>query len=492
MVRHTAFSLVKAIQLVVVASSIAAQHAYSTPTPTYDHLDGDDNDVYNDTETPTQFCDEASPFYRSLNGLAIAQSAVGGVGVLLCIVAAMHVYGYGRAKRSLATRLVLGMLLGNLVYAATDVVPTHLAHLSGRRCASWLIGGGLADATASCLPDAVMFFGVWSTTMYELMMVLVSTHALLTGNGSIPLRETCLHLLCIGAGAAGMLSYYFRCRDLNLEIYDIIYTDDPRLNQLWEAYYGLPGLLWGWALGPVALAFLFWVRQRFLYRTLIKQWDEATARNQAFDYADGLLDPGSDTRARLLELRKQAYDELVQPLGPYVIAIFLFAIPQAVIVTDACVDETQAALIRGYSGSTTLPCEFIVEFVLAFRAPVLAAVYLLPNPKTRSEAFDVLELCRKVWARGICSACIGVGSGQVRFPANELNEVTLVKTEGEGRSTSFGNADDDIFRMGTMASRTLTELDVAAANRTEADEDPNEGGGATDPTDSLIPYQLMG
>ena len=64
-----------------------------------------------------------------------------------------------------------------------------------------------------------MFLGVWGTTMYELMMVLVSTHALRTGVGSISsYRERALHLLCVGTRVAAdqppswatMDSYFLR------------------------------------------------------------------------------------------------------------------------------------------------------------------------------------------------------------------------------------------------------------------------------------------
>ena len=57
------------------------------------------------------------------------------------------------------------------------------------------------------------------------------------------------------------------------------------------------------------LAFLSWIYQRLLYRELVQRWEDA-ARNRAFEETDALaaigLGPGSDTRAKLLELRGQA------------------------------------------------------------------------------------------------------------------------------------------------------------------------------------------
>ena len=56
---------------------------------------------------------------------------------------------------------------------------------------------------------------------------------------------------------------------------------------------------------------------------------------------------------------------------------------------------------------------------MAFRAVVLAAVYLLLDPQVRAEAFAIPELCRKVWAK----AAGGGGDDGVRFPQNELDGI---------------------------------------------------------------------
>ena len=179
--------------------------------------DGDDDDDLYDSGPAV--CDRVAPYNRRVNGLAIGQSVVGGVGAVLCGLAALHIAAHGRDRRSLATRLVLGVLLGNLVYAVTDAVPTNLFHVSGALCGDAVVGPRNTDVVAECLPTALMFFGVYCTTAYELMMVLVSTHALRTGSGAIPRAwERALHLGCGGAGAAALLGYYLRCQALSLDL----------------------------------------------------------------------------------------------------------------------------------------------------------------------------------------------------------------------------------------------------------------------------------
>jgi len=458
-----------------------------------------------------------------VNGLVIGRMVVGGVGVLLCGLAMMHIYGHSRHKRSLAVRLQLGMLAFNFIFAVADVTPRNLRHLSGQRCGSTVLSDGRhADIAGQCLPETVSFLGVYGTTMYELMMVLVSVHTLRTDRSDIPPRhERGIHLLCVGAGVAGATGYFVRCRDLNRGMAAIIADVDyqvsasawtgvtaTRYNQLLGAAADLPGVLWGWALAPVALALVCWAYQRVLYRALLKAWKAAAAQNTAFEASDLLavigLDPSSDTRARLLQLRRRGYEEVVKPLEPYVIIIFLFAMPQIVAVLRACVDQTEAAvnakfalIFQAARDDASFPCQHVVELVMACRAVALAAVYLLPDPQTRAEAFAVPDLCRRVWARlsaavaASCSRRSALAGGGVRFPDNEIDGIALVPLEqGAGRSSSFRKADRDIERMGSMASRNLTSLDLAAATVAHAAGD-QEDHATMDPADSQIPYQRM-
>ena len=84
-------------------------------------------------------------------------------------------------------------------------------------------------------------------------------------------------------------------------------AQNAQYSKLEEVFQTLPALLWGWALGPVVLAFLSWIFQRLLYRKLVQGWEDTNARNRAFEKTDGLaafgLDPGSDSRVRLRQLR---------------------------------------------------------------------------------------------------------------------------------------------------------------------------------------------
>ena len=95
------------------------------------------------THAPSSLSPSSSvwdPDYGRINAVIVTQSVVGGLGVLLCLLSLVHIYGHSRDKRSISARLVLGMLISNLVYAAVDLVPTQLRRTSGTECGYFVIG----------------------------------------------------------------------------------------------------------------------------------------------------------------------------------------------------------------------------------------------------------------------------------------------------------------------------------------------------------------
>ena len=178
------------------------------------------------------------------------------------------------------------------------------------------------------------------------------------------------------------------------------------------------------------------------------------------------------------------------------LVIVLFAIPQVVAVTAACQAQTERAFGQGGTGDAdaALPCENVAAFVLAWRSVCLGAVYLLPDPTVRAQALDLPELCRRAWRRLVGGSA---GGDRIRFaPSAELDGAGLVPADAdaERRPGSYGRADRDVERMGSMAFERLSELDADAAasaqaggGQAEADED----GADRDPAHSQIPYQRM-
>ena len=180
------------------------------------------------------------------------------------------------------------------------------------------------------------------------------------------------------------------------------------------------------------------------------------------------------------------------------LVVVLFAIPQVVAVTAACQAQTERAFGLGNAGDAdaALPCENVAAFVLAWRSVCLGAVYLLPDPTVRAQALDLPELCRRAWRRLVGGSA---GGNRIRFAASaELDGAGLVPADAdaERRPGSYGRADRDVERMGSMAFERLSELDAdaAAAARAQAgggQAEADEDGADRDPAHSQIPYQRM-
>ena len=79
------------------------------------------------------------------------------------------------------------------------------------------------------------------------------------------------------------------------------------------------------------------------------------------------------------------------------------------------------------------------------------------------------------------------GHAGLAFRENEVDGVMLVPAAVDGRATTFHKAGRDVQRMGSEASRALTELDLAsdAAGPPSGAQMHMDADGATD---SLIPY----
>ena len=91
---------------------------------------------------------------------------MGATGTILCWVAVMYIYGYGQYKLFIIIIIFKRSFLVESLVAVIDIVPYTSAD-----CRDFaMIAPRWTDTTTYYLPEAVGFLGVWSTTMYELMV----------------------------------------------------------------------------------------------------------------------------------------------------------------------------------------------------------------------------------------------------------------------------------------------------------------------------------
>ena len=467
-------------------------------------------------------CDSFRPFVNRVNALAYSQSAVAGVGLLACGAALLVIVGK-RQTRNITGRSLVGLMLSNLVYALVDIVPTNAMYSSGVLCWANIVGREWRDpdTVGKCLPTALRFFGVYSSVMYELMMVAVSVMVLKTGNSQVSKRwEGTGHIVCASVGLVACLSFYFECDSCSSAIavgineleslqegccrrqvqasagcrpgqFDQLYQ---RIGESQETFHGLPGLFWGGALAPVGVALLLWIHQQRLSCTTQGDIDAAEVECQRQNAVDPLamLDRGVGIQAALLVQLRAAITEVVKPLRPFILVIFAFAIPQIIMTTSWCGLQTQhirdsvnnEAWSHINPETAPLPCVNIVEVVMSFRAVALAAVFFW-DASHRAALWDFRTIVRKACAQTFqfCSCGVLGAGGSVHFPEDEiagicvcpdfcvacLSRDLLETNEGSRRSASFHHADDDVKLAGANSMAMLFELDSAQAIREDSD-----------------------
>lgn len=210
-----------------------------------------------------------------------------------------------------------------------------------------------------------------------------------------------LHLMCVVGGVAAFAGFYVRCETINndgynervqsavqnnnfayLSLDDDQNDDNPmvaasatfssasteynRLNQLmlqvWVAF--------------LSLAMLMWVYLRWTFRKLLADWWAHLNEAQVKWDRDLWSESDQSERARklrVLTLAKEGYEDIAQPLEPFVFIFVAFGVPAIVMATDYCVENSNAS---NHAGSTSFTnnsinyglCNTGCELALAFRS----------------------------------------------------------------------------------------------------------------------------
>lgn len=210
-----------------------------------------------------------------------------------------------------------------------------------------------------------------------------------------------LHVMCVVGGFAAFVGFYARCEAINndgyngrmqsavqnnnfayLSLDDDQNDDDPmvtasttfssasteynRLNQLmlqvWVAF--------------LSLAILMWAYLRWTFRKLLAAWWAHLNEAQVKWDRDLWSESDQSERARklrVLTLAKEGYEDIAQPLEPFVFIFVAFGVPAIVMATDYCVENSDANTQAGSSSFNNNsinygPCMTGCELALAFRS----------------------------------------------------------------------------------------------------------------------------
>jgi serine/threonine protein kinase len=162
----------------------------------------------------------------------------------------------------------------------------------------------------------------------------------------------------------------------------------------------------------VGVAIAQWIVLRVLHhlalRALLTEAAEAAWAEESDEWADTRRGAWT-TRRRLLEARREAFNEVAKPLEPYIAVFVAFAAPAFVMSTSFCQNHSGAS--ASASRDTLLltanvsfeygTCDVWCEFLLALRSLFTVAVYLVPRER-RAELVAV----RSTWHK-LCTRVIG-------------------------------------------------------------------------------------
>eukprot|EP00041_Stephanoeca_diplocostata_P022690 m.543638 g.543638 ORF g.543638 m.543638 type:complete len:398 (-) comp22130_c0_seq9:3815-5008(-) len=357
-----------------------------------------------------QFCD--TRHYRVANNIQLATSVLGGMSIVACLCVVAVILGYAKDKRYLQDRIVLGLMMANIIFSVGSAVPTWYVDLTS--CAHLVAIGN------DGWQRGLWFGGKYAMVFYEILIVAVSVHALKVGKSTISRRlEVFAHCTCWLIGLGVFLAWFMESKPLVAKYVEVLqpfstYYDEHANGNLTKdeithlerlrahtAHYDdgvyrtlLMMFLRVW-LAPFFLLILLWLTSRYLYTRTVQYGRREIVEHDRDWSQHGCIDPDLPeviVRRRLLEIRCDAYKEIVRPLDPYVLVFLIFVIPVIVISSEECV--------HGNDGL----CQPSCEMVLSLRSLATACAFF-GDHTNRKRLTQCKLLLAKIATRFFC--CCG-------------------------------------------------------------------------------------
>eukprot|EP00041_Stephanoeca_diplocostata_P014191 m.255486 g.255486 ORF g.255486 m.255486 type:complete len:398 (-) comp19616_c0_seq4:151-1344(-) len=349
-----------------------------------------------------------------MNTLAIGTMVFGILSMILCTCVVSVIVAYSKEKMYLRERIIFGLMLSNMAFSVTNIIPVQLIE---HDCTN----------TITIIPKAwtrgVWFWGKYWMVCYEIFIAGTTIMALHSGRSKLPWKvETFCHCLSLFTGIAAFvvwvsLAVPFAEKEKRLmaqsaecveNTTDFDEYRDCLMDQgTWEEFASFRPYYYPWVmatmirawLAPFGVSLLLWLLSRFLYHKLLSDWNQD--HKDAIHLWDADLDGVRVKRQmRLLDLRREAYNEIARPLEPYIAVFIVFAIPAIVMATDYC---------QNVSTEKNRYCQVPCETVLALRSGTTAAAYFW-NYEHRCQLFNVGDL----WKRLRIRLCYRLGRSPTR------------------------------------------------------------------------------
>lgn len=278
-----------------------------------------------------------------------------------------------------------------------------------------------------------------------------------------------MYIFAVLVGIAAGTGYGIRCAQIQEDFVNEIKDESSYgIKESSAKNYNNKGDAIGFSCVLVFLALLLWIYQRVIYHKLLEAIEHAE-RDYEKVSENAIFDRGIGLKSKLLEVQRQAYEEVAAPLEPYILVFIAFGIPQVISATSWCIHNSEEDE-AGFS-VRDVPCEHYTDLVLSLRSLALVIVFF-SNQENRFMVGKIPMLLFRVLGR-LCCCTPMIGTRRtVRFSSLSLSSrKTSISSE---RRSVLHSADRDVMVMGPEALATLITLDDDASL-----------------ADSDVPYTLM-
>jgi len=367
------------------------------------------------------------------NTMTIITSIAGVLGLIVCIAVLLVIFAYRKDKQFLRERIIAGLAIANALYAFICIIPLQYYKAD---CTS------LIDISVTGTFRIVWFGTKYLVCCYENFIIFVTIYVLLRGGKEqIPKAvEIAAHVVCWVSAVAVIIPSSIRAQAIikpwkALQDQMGAIANDPSQDEtfkllnyesfIYEEQWNtlISAITDGWFV-VFGLALLSWVIMRIILWQKQKDWMTAyNFRSKQWE-RDNWENSDQDVRLMhqqktLLNMERQSYRDIAEPLERYVFVFLMFLPPAIVIATDFCSANSE-------NKDTT--CQVPCEMILAFRSLASSLVYFTIK-ENRQQLYNWRNIPQKLLSRtkrSLKQKRQGSNKSLNRVNFSSENEVNLV------------------------------------------------------------------
>ena len=289
---------------------------------------------------------------HTINSVVFATAMVGVTSAAVCLAVATTIVAHSRDRVSMRDQIVVGLLLTNAVYSTANAISINALQTP-------------MSFDAIRFGRAWWFCGKYGLVGFELLILGASIQAMRRSMSSVPWHaEAAMHTACFALAVLAFAVFYSLCARVNASSYNAgadngVYTDaynhanaNDDLDDLEpsadapskfqsgrDRYDNLVRNMLVARDDVVVVAVAMWIVLRAVHLHALRALRIEAAAVVHAKASDVWRKPWRSTwkaRRRILEARREAFNEVAKPLEPYIFVFAVFAAPAFVMSTAFC------------------------------------------------------------------------------------------------------------------------------------------------------------